>query len=121
MREAFDDAQAWAAHLPCVDLAAKVDGAQRVINAASAVQAVRVAQYAAREQEQDATRAWVEVEHASSKNATACRFPGCARTTPNSTSPTTSSPSPAADQPQYGTCCASVNTTTGSNTTPAGT
>ena len=63
MREAFEGAQAWAAYLPCVDLAAKVDGAQRLINAASAVQAVRVTQYAAREQEQDATRAWVEVEH----------------------------------------------------------
>jgi len=63
MREAFADAQAGAENLACVDLAAEVDGAQQVINAASAVQAVRVAQYAAREEEQDATGAWVEVDH----------------------------------------------------------
>jgi hypothetical protein len=63
MREAFEDAAAGAGFLPCVDLAAEVDGAQRVINAASAVQALRVAQYAGREQEQDATGAWVEVDH----------------------------------------------------------
>ncbi len=46
-----------------MDLAAEVDGAQRVINAACAVQAIRVAQYAAREQEQDGSGQWVEVEH----------------------------------------------------------
>jgi hypothetical protein len=46
-----------------VDLAAEVDVAQMVINAAAAVQAVRVAQYAAREEEQDASGAWVEVDH----------------------------------------------------------
>ena len=63
MREVFADAQAGAMFMPSVDLAAEVDGAQRVINAASAVQAVRVAQYAARQEEQDATGAWVEVEH----------------------------------------------------------
>jgi hypothetical protein len=63
MREAFADAQAGATYLPGVDLAAEVDGAQRVINAASAVQALRVAQYAAREQERDASGCWVEVEH----------------------------------------------------------
>ena len=63
MREAFADAQAGAMYLPCVDLAAEVDAAQKVINAASAVQALRVAQYAAREQEQDATGAWVDVDH----------------------------------------------------------
>ena len=63
MREAFADAQAGAMFMPCVDLAAEVDAAQKVINAASAVQALRVAQYAAREQEQDATGAWVDVDH----------------------------------------------------------
>ena len=63
MRQAFEDAQAGSAYLACVDLAAEVDGAQQVINAASAVQALRVAQYAAREQEQDAAGAWVEVDH----------------------------------------------------------
>ncbi|MHB8297203.1 MAG: DUF222 domain-containing protein, partial [Dermatophilaceae bacterium] len=63
MREAFEDAQTGATYLPCVDLAAEVDGAQQVINAASAVQATRVAQYAAREQEQDGSGAWVEVDH----------------------------------------------------------
>jgi hypothetical protein len=49
--------------IPSVDLAAEVDGAQRVINAASAVQALRVAQFAGREEEQDASGAWVEVDH----------------------------------------------------------
>jgi len=44
VREAFADAQAGAVNVASVDLAAEVDGAQRVINAASAVQAVRVAQ-----------------------------------------------------------------------------
>ena len=58
MREAFEDAQTGAVYLPCVDLAAEVDGAQQVINAASAVQVLRVAQYAAREEEQDAAGAW---------------------------------------------------------------
>ena len=63
MREAFEDAQVGATPLACVDLAAEVDGAQQVINAASAVQALRVAQYAGREEEQDGTGAWVEVDH----------------------------------------------------------
>jgi len=63
MREAFEDAQAGATYLACVDLAAEVDGAQQVINAACAVQALRVAQYAAREEEQDPSGQWVEVEH----------------------------------------------------------
>ena len=63
MREAFEDAQTGAEYLPCVDLAAEVDGAQQVINAACAVQTLRVAQYAAREQEQDPSGAWVEVDH----------------------------------------------------------
>src|SRR5450759_4616865 len=63
MREAFEDAQAGSTYMACLDLAAEVDGAQRVINAACAVQALRVAQYAAREQEQDGTGAWVEVDH----------------------------------------------------------
>ena len=63
MREAFADAQTGAEFLPCVDLAAEVDGAQQVINAASAVQTLRVAQYASREQEQDPCGAWVEVDH----------------------------------------------------------
>src|SRR5665647_639173 len=63
MREAFEDAQTGATFLACLDLAAEVDGAQQVINAASAVQALRVAQYAGREEEQDGTGAWVEVDH----------------------------------------------------------
>jgi len=63
MREAFADAQAGAQLIPSVDLTAEVDAAQQVINAASAVQALRVAQYAAREQEQDASGAWAEVDH----------------------------------------------------------
>jgi hypothetical protein len=46
-----------------VDLAAEVDGAQRVINAAFAVQALRVAQYAGREQERDRRGGWVDVDH----------------------------------------------------------
>jgi hypothetical protein len=49
--------------IPSVDLAAEVDGAQRVINAASAVQSLRVAQFAGREHEQGASGAWVEVDH----------------------------------------------------------
>ena len=63
IREAFADAQSGATYLTCVDLSAEVDGAQQVINAAAAVQALRVAQYAAREEEQDGTGAWVEVDH----------------------------------------------------------
>ncbi|MEP7191774.1 MAG: DUF222 domain-containing protein, partial [Actinomycetota bacterium] len=62
MREAFEDAQAGAGSLACADLAAEVDGAQQVINAASAVQALRVAQYAARVTEQDGSGDWVEVD-----------------------------------------------------------
>src|SRR5665647_3535526 len=62
MREAFEDAQTGTTFLACVDLAAEVDGAQQVINAASAVQAIRVAQYAAREEEQDGTGAWAAVD-----------------------------------------------------------
>ncbi|MDQ5841837.1 MAG: HNH endonuclease, partial [Chloroflexota bacterium] len=63
MREAFEDAQSGASSLASLDLAAEVDGAQHVINAASAVQVLRVAQYAAREEEQDPTGAWVVVDH----------------------------------------------------------
>jgi Domain of unknown function (DUF222)/HNH endonuclease len=63
MRQAFEDAKVGSAYLPCVDLAAEVDGAQQVINAASAVQALRVAQYAARDEQQDASGHWVEVDH----------------------------------------------------------
>src|SRR5665811_264249 len=63
MGEAFEDAQTGATYLGAVDLAAEVDGAQRVINAACAVQALRVAQYAAREEEQDPSGQWVEAEH----------------------------------------------------------
>ena len=63
MREAFEDAQAGAGSLAGADLAAQVDGAQQVINAASAVQILRVAQYAARVTQRDASGAWVEVEH----------------------------------------------------------
>jgi len=59
MREAVAEAQAGAGFLPSVDLAAEVDAAQRVINAAFAVQAVRVAQYAGRELEQDGLTTWV--------------------------------------------------------------
>jgi hypothetical protein len=63
MREAFEDARAGSGLLPCVDLAAEVDGAQQVINAASAVQALRVAQYAARVTAQDDLGEWVEIDH----------------------------------------------------------
>jgi hypothetical protein len=63
MREAFADAQAGSGSLACAELGAEVDGAQQVINAASAVQALRVAQYAARVTEQDGSGAWVEVDH----------------------------------------------------------
>jgi hypothetical protein len=62
MREAFADAQAGAMFIPTGDLAAEVDAAQMVINAASAVQVMRVAQYAGRDEEQDASGAWVEVD-----------------------------------------------------------
>ena len=63
IREAFEDAQTGSGFVASVDLAAEVDAAQQVINAASAVQALRVAQYAARAQEQDPSGAWVEVDH----------------------------------------------------------
>jgi hypothetical protein len=63
MREAIEDAHLGATYLPSVNIAAEVDGAQQVINAASAVQAVRVAQYAARVTEQDGSGQWVEVDH----------------------------------------------------------
>ncbi|MEO6142803.1 MAG: DUF222 domain-containing protein [Dermatophilaceae bacterium] len=63
VREAFADAQAGAALMAPLDLAGEVDGAQAVINAASAVQTLRVAQYAARDQERQATGAWVDVDH----------------------------------------------------------
>ncbi|HEY8882507.1 MAG TPA: DUF222 domain-containing protein, partial [Dermatophilaceae bacterium] len=63
MREAFQDAKVGATSMAPLDLAAEVDGAQQVINAASAVQALRVAQHAGREEEQDGTGAWVEVDH----------------------------------------------------------
>ncbi|MEO6142918.1 MAG: hypothetical protein ABIP19_02985 [Dermatophilaceae bacterium] len=46
----FADAQAGAAYLPPVDLAGEVDGAQGVINAASVVRVMRVAQHGARDQ-----------------------------------------------------------------------
>jgi hypothetical protein len=63
MREAFEDAQTGSGSLACADLAAQVDGAQQVLNAASAVQALRVAQYAGRVSEQDERGQWVEVDH----------------------------------------------------------
>jgi len=63
LREAFADAQTGSMFIPSADLAVEVDGAQQVINAASAVQALRVAQSAGREQEQDSTGAWVNVDH----------------------------------------------------------
>ena len=63
MREAFADAQAGVGSLACRDLGAEVDGAQQVINAASAVQALRVAQYAGRVTVQDGAGEWVEVDY----------------------------------------------------------
>jgi hypothetical protein len=63
MREAFANAQSGSVFIAPVDVAGEVDGAQQVINAAAAVQALRVAQYAGREQEQDSTGAWVDVDH----------------------------------------------------------
>ncbi|MDQ1537325.1 MAG: hypothetical protein QOE58_1718, partial [Actinomycetota bacterium] len=63
VREAFEDAQAGSESMPLQDLAAEVDGAQRVINAMFAVQTLRVAQYAGRDEEQDVTGAWVEMNH----------------------------------------------------------
>jgi hypothetical protein len=62
MREAFADAQAGDGSLAPADLMAEVDGAQRVINAACAVQALRVAQFAARDQEPDGAGVWVDVD-----------------------------------------------------------
>ena len=49
--------------MACRDLGAEVDGAQQVINAASAVQALRVAQYAGRVTVQDRAGGWVEVDY----------------------------------------------------------
>jgi hypothetical protein len=63
MREAFADAQAGSMFMAPADLAAEVDGAQRVINAASAVQVLRAAQFAGRDEEQDGSGAWVDVDH----------------------------------------------------------
>jgi hypothetical protein len=63
MREAFEDARAGSGSLAPADLAAEVDGAQRVVNAASAVQALRVAQFAGREQERDGVGVWVDVDY----------------------------------------------------------
>ncbi|MDQ1535687.1 MAG: hypothetical protein QOE58_80, partial [Actinomycetota bacterium] len=62
VREAFEDAQAGSEFMPLVDLAAEVDEAQRVINAVFAVQTLRVAQYAGRDEERDAAGAWLEVD-----------------------------------------------------------
>ena len=62
MREAFADAQAGAGALAPADLMGEVDGAQQVINAASAVQALRVAQFAARDQVPDGAGVWVDVD-----------------------------------------------------------
>ncbi|MEO6144063.1 MAG: DUF222 domain-containing protein, partial [Dermatophilaceae bacterium] len=63
VREAFADAQAGAVLMPLLDLAGEVDGAQAVINAACAVQTLRVAQYAGRDEERDGSGRWVEVDH----------------------------------------------------------
>jgi len=63
MGEAFADAQVGAANMADADLAEQVDAAQKVVNAASAVQALRVAQYAGREVEQDDAGVWVDVDH----------------------------------------------------------
>jgi hypothetical protein len=66
MREAFADALAevgaGAGSLVCADLGAEVDGAQKVVNAASAVQVLRVGEYGARTVEQDGAGQWVEVD-----------------------------------------------------------
>jgi hypothetical protein len=62
MREAFADAEAGSGSLADRDLAAEVDGAQQLINAACAVQVLRVAQYAARVTEQDGAGHWVGVD-----------------------------------------------------------
>ena len=62
MREAFADAHTGAGLMPLGDLAAEVDGAQQLINAASAVQVLRVAQYAGRVQGYDACGEWGEVD-----------------------------------------------------------
>ena len=125
MAEAFADAQAGAGFLAPGDLAAEVDGAQRVVNAAGAVQALRVAQYAGRQQEPDGSGVWVDVDHgvghvselasdcfgpmlamspvAASrkfiqKRDGTCRFP-TAGEAPPAANPTTSPPTPAADPP----------------------
>jgi hypothetical protein len=63
MREAFADAQTGSMNMASGDLAAEVDGAQRVVSAASAVQALRVAQFAGRDEERDAAGGWVDVDH----------------------------------------------------------
>ena len=65
MGEALADARVGAGLLAPGDLAAEVDGAQRVINAAGAVQMLRVAQFAGREQEpaRDGSGLWVEVDY----------------------------------------------------------
>jgi hypothetical protein len=67
MREAFEDATAGALFIPSVELAGGGGWRSGVINAACAAQALRVAQYKGREQEQeqaqDQTSAWVEVDH----------------------------------------------------------
>src|SRR4026207_1536534 len=62
LREAFEDAQAGAVNVASVDLAAEVDGAQRVINAASAVQALRGAADGGGGAEEDGAGARGEVD-----------------------------------------------------------
>ena len=61
--EAFADAHTGTANMADLDLAGQVEVAQKVINAATAVQVLRVAQYAARDEEQDSTGGWVDVQH----------------------------------------------------------
>jgi hypothetical protein len=64
VRQALADARLGAVNVPTTDLATEIVAAQQVMNAAAAVQALRLAQYAAREQTLDrATSTWGEVDH----------------------------------------------------------
>lgn len=64
VRQALADARLGTVNVPTTDLATEIVAAQQVMNAAAAVQTLRLAQYAAREQTQDpATGTWAEVDH----------------------------------------------------------
>lgn len=64
VRQALADARLGTVNVPTTDLATEIVAAQQVMNAAAAVQTLRLAQYAAREQTQDpATGTWGEVDH----------------------------------------------------------